>query len=141
MSNCIVVCSRRRGWRVNGYALNGVPGSLNGILVSGARHSITIRNGTIRDWDGTGVSALTASGCALRDLILYSNRDGVFMGPGSLVEKCVANANAATGIRLGTLAMARDCVSRSNDGDGSAETQGASSSSARRQATVTTGSA
>ena len=47
---------------LNGFALLGVPGSLHGVLVftNGVYSNLTVRNGTVRGWDGNGVEAYQA---------------------------------------------------------------------------------
>ena len=43
-----------------GHALVGVAGSADGIVVSGSRANLAIKNGTVRSWGGDGIDASTS---------------------------------------------------------------------------------
>src|SRR5262245_59525261 len=47
---------------LRGFALIGVAGTGNGIMVSGPQRAIAIRNGTVRDWGTSGVNAVNGEG-------------------------------------------------------------------------------
>jgi hypothetical protein len=44
---------------LNGFEINGVPGSGSGIKVSGSRGNIQVKNGTVQNWAGLGGVVLT----------------------------------------------------------------------------------
>ena len=47
---------------MNGFALIGAPGSGDGINMPTGRSNVVIRNGNIRDWDGSGINARINNG-------------------------------------------------------------------------------
>lgn len=108
---------------LNGFALTGVPGSLEGINVPAAQNNIAIRNGTIRDWGLFGVDANKAENSIFEGLRLFTNgwdatSYGLRVGPGSVVKICVAEANRGGGIWAITGCMVNECIARFNNGVG-----------------------
>ena len=81
-----------------GFHLVGVPGSLSGITSTSAGNNVAIRNGSVREWGGSGI-----------DLF------GVGLPHGSTIESVRATNNIAAGIR-GTFykAIIRDCMAIGN---------------------------
>ncbi len=81
---------------LNGFALNGVPGSYNGVTVVPPKHNITIKNGVVRGWGGYGIQALGADDCAVAGVKAHANEGGgIRMGKNSLVKNCIAYANGS----------------------------------------------
>jgi hypothetical protein len=75
-----------------GFTVQGVPGSLYGIINSGVTNNITIRNGNISGWGGEGI-VLTGSGIhrTIQDILSSANGgDGIVGGDGCEVLKCGA---------------------------------------------------
>ncbi len=106
-----------------GYSLIGVPGSLHGVVTEGRRNNITVRNGTIRDFGGAGVSVgvpgAIGEGGLLADLsITGSGSHGCFPNDNSVVRACVANDNASSGFVSGSGVSFESCVSTNNNGAG-----------------------
>ncbi|MBX3351813.1 MAG: right-handed parallel beta-helix repeat-containing protein [Phycisphaeraceae bacterium] len=87
---------------LNGFRLQGVPGSLDGIATGFLLFRVTIRNGTITSWGGDGID-LTEGGALMRP---------------SLIEGIHATANSGRGISVGRYATIRDCTAANNVGDG-----------------------
>lgn len=87
---------------LNGFRLQGVPGSLDGIATGFLLLRVTIRNGTITAWGGDGID-LTEGGALMRP---------------SLIEGVHATANSGRGISVGRYARIRDCTAANNVGDG-----------------------
>jgi len=86
---------------LNGFALLGVAGSLNGVHVTGAHTHIAVLNGSIRGWSGHGIDASSAAGSRLSDLLVGDNAgDGVRVGSDSLVVGLMSGGNTAAGVRL-----------------------------------------
>jgi parallel beta-helix repeat protein len=105
-----------------GFELVGLPGSAFGILVSGTRTNLLIRNGTVRNWGSSGISAPFAHDSEFRDLRLLANGSaGLSCGINSKVVHCKANDNGFVGI-LGDLvnggAMVMYCTASGNQSDG-----------------------
>lgn len=127
---------------LNGYAVVGGVGSLDGITVVGSRRGIVIRNGTVRNHAGSGITASVATASELTNLVVTLNTlDGVVIGPaarvagvtctdntrdgfvgssapGSIVERCIASGNATGFLNFATDSVIRACVARGNRADG-----------------------
>ena len=99
---------------LRGFTVQGVSGSLDGIVVTGAFNNISIYNGTVDGWDGDGVDAYQALGCRIRDLRVSNNGGyGIQVGSG-LVSHCWVGANTGATIGRGILAntwtLVSDCI-------------------------------
>jgi parallel beta-helix repeat protein len=110
---------------LGGFALIGtLSGTAAGITVSGAHKNLQVRNGTIRNWIGGGVAALSATNSNCRNLRLSDNLDnGLILGAGALVVDCVADTNII-GINVGAGTTVRSCTVTNNLGDGIASAAG-----------------
>ena len=125
---------------LNGFVMQGVSGSSNGIWIPNASTNITIRNGTVSGWGTDGVSntsssagnlvcerlnvsannedgiGLSGSG-AVRDCNIQKNNRAGINCPGSgglLISGCTASANGLNGINVGNGCNIKDCVSSTN---------------------------
>jgi len=120
---------------LNGFSLTGVDPSGHGINVTTAptgRVNVTIQNGTVRDWDLTGVNAGDATNSQVLDLHIQGNREGLSLGQGKVVRctvsdsefngitafdstitRCTARGNGVTGIIVSN-GRITDCLARSN---------------------------
>jgi uncharacterized Zn-binding protein involved in type VI secretion len=119
----IVISTNDVTINLNGFSLVGTTNSHNGIAVSGSRQHIYIKNGTIRDWGGYAVSALTAVNSRYEDLLVSSNgyQDSVSAfnaGANSIVERCTFLNNRFTGGYVSDGCKIENCISRNNDGYG-----------------------
>jgi len=104
---------------LNGFALVGETGSGHGISVSDPQTNICIRNGTIRDWGGHGVSGLNARNSRLEELRVSGNEGtGLKIGDGSIVSNCSAYNNAGGGLILGNNLVLTACTASQNGGNG-----------------------
>ena len=125
---------------LNGFVLQGVSGSLDGVRVSGTYTNITVRNGTITGWGWDGVDADngttlnvvferltvsangswgidTAAGSVVRDCCSVSNHlDGIWCA-GGLVSGCVSRNNGGNGIYVHDSTV-RDCQMENNSSSG-----------------------
>jgi hypothetical protein len=106
---------------LNGYALVGVPGSLDGIVVDSAqqRYNLRIVDGTVRGWGGNGVVTLFASNVLLHDLrASHNGLDGLHVGGDSQVIRCAATQNGGDGITAMAGSVVLASTASSNGGDG-----------------------
>lgn len=107
---------------LNGFAVVGVTGSLDGIATSGLRRHLSIRNGTVSGWASDGINLLTGgagSNAIVEGVISATNGAmGIRVGENSIVRSCVSQGNGSTGINAGASVVIEDCVSRGNTGDG-----------------------
>lgn len=87
---------------LNGFALQGVAGSLDGIRVAGTYRNTTIRNGTISGWDGDGVDASSGINGRFEALSIDSSgADGLRVGSNSSARDLSISGSGATGIHVG----------------------------------------
>ena len=123
---------------LNGFALVGVPGSLDGVESQVGHQNLSIRNGTIRNWGGKGISivffhsefenlrvvgngdiGITANDSSLvRNCVANQNLGGIFVGSRTLVTGCEASFNTDTGIRVERASTVIGCVAGSNGNRG-----------------------
>src|SRR6266705_6745628 len=86
---------------LNGFALVGVPGSVDGINPFGPFTNVVVRNGTIRNWGHDGVNAVAgpARDVVLEHLrILNNGSNGITLSVASAVTDCVLDGNHGNGI-------------------------------------------
>ena len=100
---------------LGGFSLIGVSGSLDGIRVTNGR-MIVIRNGVVRGWGGSGISAATFPEITVEDLRARQNGgQGVHVGDRSVVRRTIALQNAGTaGIVTGPGAMIVESAGQAN---------------------------
>lgn len=104
---------------LNGFALVGSPGSVNGVNVSNSHDSITIRNGTVRDWGNDGVSAYGAVNSEFIDLkVCVNGFGGLRAGEGSVISRCVVRENSDVGIYAGYNCTISYCTAVTNGAGG-----------------------
>lgn len=113
---------------LNGFVIQGVPGSGDGIHVnifeSGARN-INITNGTVRGWGDDGIEFDPGSGDAfvirltgIRVMLNSGNGITITSGGGLYLTHCMARANGASGFNIGGASEVRQCLVEDNGGDG-----------------------
>lgn len=107
-----------------GYALIGVPGSLNGInAASGVKH-IHIRNGILTDWDSNGV-VLLSNNSRVSDIIAVDNEiSGMFLGSQCSIANSTASNNGSRGIITAFDCSVSNCSCSNNGSDGISLGQG-----------------
>lgn len=126
---------------LNGFALLGVGGSLDGILAPNPVRAVSIRNGTVRGWGGDGIDLFNnvtggsiehvhafgnlASGIRVGSSFVISNSSSVsnsqngFVAVNSVsISHCTASSNLGNGFSLNANGTASDCVAFSNTGSG-----------------------
>ena len=93
-----------------GFELVGGGGS--GVAIAPNQTNVCVRNGTLRNWSGNGVSADSAFGCRFEGLQLVGNRNlaGISVGRSCLVVNCVAINNNDTGIETRSGSLISHCV-------------------------------
>lgn len=109
-----------------GFELRGVSGSLDGVHIVPGRSGVTVRNGSIRGWGESGVSAVggpNARNCLFQDLRLTGNSTGgsfyaLDMGGSSTAVNCVAVSNLGSGIRGNDGCLITGCTASGHPGDG-----------------------
>jgi parallel beta-helix repeat protein len=101
-----------------GFAVLGVPASLNGILINNHFH-IVIRNGSISGWGNHGLQGTNGALSRIEDLRTDANGgNGLVINSGSQVNNCVAAQNTGDGIAVSNNVLVTGCVSSLNGGHG-----------------------
>jgi len=108
---------------LNGFALIGIFGTLDGIGTDPdeaiSYFSITIRNGTVRNWRGHGIGGSRLSGTLVADIHAQDNSDnGIEVNPRSIIDRCIVEGNNANGIKVPSMCIVQNCTSTSNLGAG-----------------------
>ncbi len=132
---------------LNGFTLQGVPGSLDGIEAGDGIvfvNNLRIRNGVVRDWGRRGIDGDFANNALVEGIRAFGNgetgiRVGAGVSPpmGPVVRNCVSQGNALHGFQVengvieGCVAadnlarginalgsVVQDCVATNNDTDG-----------------------
>lgn len=123
----IVIAASNVSLDLNGFTLQGVAGSLDGIRPSGNRTNIIITNGIVAGWGGTGVATYAAGGSGsyasytrIEGITAAQNTAfGIRAGVASVVSRCIARSNGNTGIILtNSGGVATECLAIANSADG-----------------------
>ena len=101
---------------LNGFALLGVAGSLDGVNVSTLVTNVTIRNGSVARWGAMGVDADTAYNSQILDVrASHNGTRGIYLAGGGIISGCTAQGNGAEGIRGQTSTTISGCSSTANN--------------------------
>jgi parallel beta-helix repeat protein len=105
---------------LGGFELAGVAGTLEGILVTVAdTPNVIVKNGAVRGWGASGVSARNADGVIFLNLNSSGNAvDGIVAGKGSTVTGCTSVNNGADGFDVDEGSSVSNCIARGNGGHG-----------------------
>jgi parallel beta-helix repeat protein len=107
---------------LGGYALIGnstANVNNNGVVVSGIRSNIVIRNGMLRNWGAAGADLNTAAGVLIERLNAEDNlTTGIITGSQAIVRECRAFSNGGNGFSVGSDTQIENCASVSNDAQG-----------------------
>lgn len=105
---------------LNGFALEGTPGSLSGIVVPGPNTNIAIKNGTVSSWGVHGISIENVPCAEIENVLCSENGDmGINASSGTVrVSACTIAGNLGTGIDAGSASLVTECIVKSNGGDG-----------------------
>jgi parallel beta-helix repeat protein len=103
---------------------NGAPGNY-GIRIGAVRTNVVIRDGTVRNWPGAGVTIENSSvaGCRVERIRALANgASGIVLGLRSAVVDSVALGNGADGIAVGDHSQVLRCTSAGSTGGDGIET-------------------
>lgn len=103
---------------LNGFAVSGVTGAIDGISVPTARRNIVIKNGTVRGFPLSGIFAKNVNGGMIRDVIVQGNQsDGLWTGSEMLVQnvQVISNGNHGFVIDQRTQVIFESCQAVDND--------------------------
>jgi parallel beta-helix repeat protein len=102
---------------LNGFSLTGAAGSQDGIVASSAAN-IVVRNGTVRNWGGYGLSAFVNNARVEHVNVLQNGTNGLRVGAGSVVLNCEAFGNGGAGIQALNDSSVIGCTSNDNGREG-----------------------
>jgi parallel beta-helix repeat protein len=102
---------------LNGFELQGVPGSLHGIRPGATIRNVTIKNGSVRNWGNDGLTLVSSEvlGCRIDSVHAGGNGgSGIACGAGGVVTGCTAYGNTGHGIAAATDCVVSGCVVHDN---------------------------
>jgi parallel beta-helix repeat protein len=106
---------------LDGFTLQGVPGSANGVLVMGTYDNVVVRNGILTGWGSCGLNAESYGfprNLVFEHLTVSGNGfDGLLTEAGSLISDCASLGNTSDGI-ASVGGEITHCLSRGNGGFG-----------------------
>lgn len=105
---------------LNGFNLQGASNSGSGISISGGfATNVTIRNGTIVGWGGSGIAAASTRMGRIENLqVLFNEANGVNVSDFWTIVGVVTRGNGNDGIESAHYAHVEDCLSLENGADG-----------------------
>ncbi len=103
---------------LNGFAVIGAPGSLDGITsTDDTVTAVKVCNGSVRGWGNQGID-LFGSGFVVEDVTVQQSVIGMRLGPQSRVLRCTASDNTGSGISIGAFSQVIGCVAVNNQTSG-----------------------
>jgi hypothetical protein len=100
---------------LNGFALIGLAGSLNGISVQGAQKNLRIRNGSAQNWGSNGIACQFTTNSQFDHLRVSQNGAAGFnCGDRNVLSNMTAEANTGDGIRTGNSCTVTASTAASN---------------------------
>ncbi|GAB4321916.1 MAG: hypothetical protein Kow0059_16800 [Candidatus Sumerlaeia bacterium] len=110
---------------LNGFALLGTTGTLDGITAAAGLVNLTVTNGTVSGWKGDGVDLSGAQNCRVERVRAENNAGaGIHGGDSGAIEHCIA-MNNQTGLRAGATALITHCTAAGNSQHGISALYGA----------------
>ena len=98
-TNGITIAANNVTLDLNGFALNGVSGSIDGIYVSGSHTNIVVRNGTLSGWGTNGVDGGLANNLSCERLTVSSCSYGI-VAYNATVSGCAVQSCGSDGIYI-----------------------------------------
>jgi hypothetical protein len=100
-----------------GFTLAG--GTGDGISSVFPTKNVTVRNGTVSGWGGSGIDVNQSDGSRVERVRADSNESrGIRVGENAAVIDCIATGNTASGIQTEAGATVSGCSARGNTGTG-----------------------
>jgi parallel beta-helix repeat protein len=121
----IVIVSSDVSIDLNGFRVDGLdslappgPQPTAGILASidsGSLANITVRNGTVRDWNEDGIDLSDVTGARIVNILAANCGDtGIHVGERAVVTGCVGEENGEFGIWAFTGSVVTECATANN---------------------------
>ncbi len=104
---------------LNGFALIGTGGSLNGIAAAAGTQGLVVYNGIVRGWGGNGLDAGAAFHCRMERVLTSNNGgNGLSAGSDTFITDCLSLANGGEGIRVVSSCIVLNSSSQTNGTSG-----------------------
>ncbi len=104
---------------LNGYQMVGGPDSQSGIARSNAIPvRIVLKNGTVRNWEGSGVNLPNIEGGTFEDVKFVNNIGAGLVTTHSRIINCEASSNTGHGMSVEDGSVIEGCVARLNGQSG-----------------------
>jgi hypothetical protein len=107
---------------LRGFEVTGTPGTaIFGIRVSVGRSNVVIRDGTVRNWPGSGVVVENTAVTRVRVENVHANDNGsggIVLGTDSVMVNCTVSGNVAHGISGQTGCQLLRCTANGQTGAG-----------------------
>ncbi len=117
-SNGITISAGGVSLDLSGFTLRGVPGSLEGIRVTGSQTKIHIHDGILCDWGGGGLNTQSAGKVTVQMMMMRGNNYGCCTNDETTVSYMMANNNATDGIVMGSKGICQNSEACGNMGKG-----------------------
>jgi parallel beta-helix repeat protein len=100
---------------LGGFTMTGPAGSLDGIFVNAPFQNVTVRNGSVVDWDGVGIEVSNAREAVVEDVHVSGSGDsGIVTDIGARISGCTVAENGGHGIDAGAHSVISDCTTSDN---------------------------
>ncbi len=109
---------------LGGFALTGLPGSFDGVVVAGSPRNVRVHAGNVQAWGADGIDLTGATASTVEGVASSNNAGaGIRTGERSRVVGCVTRTNTSDNIMVGGFSHVTDCIA-----DGSAAGHGINAS-------------
>ena len=99
---------------LNGFEVVGAVSSLSGVSATFGFDAISVSNGIVWGWGGSGV-AIQGNGARVERVQSKQNAShGVNIGSNGVISFCIARENGATGFQVSTGTLISDCIAATN---------------------------
>lgn len=109
---------------LNGFEMQGIASSLEAVATVASRNNITVKNGVVAGWGGTGIDlavggTAVGSNCSVADVTAINcGGEGILIGVSGSVKHCHVSGNAKDGIRTNSSCLIESCTAQENVGSG-----------------------
>jgi parallel beta-helix repeat protein len=98
---------------LNGFHVIGVPGPASGIFVPSVATGCVIRNGTVRNWDFSGLDAMAVNS-RFEGLVIRDNGSHGLYADTAIITDCQVSGNGAVGIIAAGYSVATRVIATQN---------------------------
>lgn len=107
---------------LNGFALLGIAGSLDGVGIVGTGiYDVHIKNGTVKGWGNRGLNLfdiVTRMTMVSNVQVSQCTSHGIYTADGAVLTNCTANLNGGAGFVVGSGSTVSNCTAYDNTSHG-----------------------